>query len=76
MEHKQKWQLFGSLGVLTIGFGLSLIGEATIRKGKSEPWVLIGSLGLAIVNAGVSVFGDAIKERALYEIRELRRVES
>lgn len=68
--HYRKWLAFAPLGLATIGFGLSLTNEATLRKGRGESWVLYGTVGLCVTNVGVSIFGDAVKERALYELNE------
>ncbi|PAP78657.1 hypothetical protein BSZ37_04835 [Rubrivirga marina] len=49
----------------SVGFGLSLVGEATLRKGRGEPFVLYGTAALCVVNAGLCLFGEAVKHRAL-----------
>ena len=66
-EFYKKWNVLSPLGLLLIGTGLSLLGDATIKKGKDEGWFVKGTLGLIVFNAGVAIFGDAIKNRALYE---------
>lgn len=70
MDDYDKWRLFAPLGLVSIGFGLSLTGEATLRKGAGAParrWVLLGTLGLCAVNSGIALFGDAVKARARHE---------
>jgi len=67
-KHYEKWNAMAPLGLLVIGLGLTLTGDAIVRKTKGEPWVLQGTIGLIIFNAGVSIFGDSVKERALYEM--------
>ena len=45
-----------------MGFGLSLLGEATILKWESVGflyWFGLGTLALAIFFAGLSIFGQA-----------------
>ena len=68
-HHYRKWRAMSPLGLATIGLGLSLTGEATLKKGRGEPWVLAGTVGLCVVNLGVSIIGDAVKHRTLYEIK-------
>ncbi|GAB4546012.1 MAG: hypothetical protein OHK0023_05150 [Anaerolineae bacterium] len=65
------WETLAPLGLVLIGFGLSLTGEAmrmrTQKKGFLR-WFLVGTIGLSVLNAGISVFGDAVKRRALREV--------
>ncbi|MCU0490957.1 MAG: hypothetical protein MUD01_05195 [Chloroflexaceae bacterium] len=68
-DHYSAWQRLAPLGLLLIGTGVSIVGEATLRKGRGEGWVVLGTVGLCVLNAGVAVFGDAVKQRALYELR-------
>lgn len=63
--HLRTWVRFAPLGLTTVGLGLSLVGEAALRKGRGEPWVLYGTAALCVVNAGLCVFGEAVKHRAL-----------
>ena len=68
--HYRTWRLLAPLGLGTIGLGLSVVGEATLMKGRGGPaagWVALGTLGLCLFNAGVAMFGEAVKHRALYE---------
>jgi hypothetical protein len=62
-----KWNKLAPLGLLIIGFGLSLTGDAMISKARGRGWFLKGTIGLIVFNAGIAVFGEAIKNRALYE---------
>ena len=63
--HLKAWRRFAPLGLVSVGFGLSLVGEATLRKGRDEPFVLYGTAALCVVNAGLCLFGEAVKHRAL-----------
>ena len=63
--HLTTWRRFAPLGLTTVGLGLSLVGEATLRKGRGEPFVLYGTAALCVVNAGLCLFGEAVKHRAL-----------
>jgi len=65
-----KWLIEAVLGLILIGFGLSLFGQAVIYKSRGEPlrkWFLWGTVSLIVVNAGICVFGDAVKQRVIYE---------
>ena len=63
---KRKWLIFAVSGLLFIGFGLSLFGEASHLKNTEAPvrdWVSLGTLALIVFNAGISLFGQAIVYR-------------
>ncbi len=65
-----RWMIESILGLILIGFGLSLFGQATIYKSSGEPlrkWFLWGTISLIVINAGICVFGDAVKQRVIYE---------
>ena len=64
-RHLASWRRYAPLGLASVGFGLSLVGEATLRKGRGEPFVLYGTAALCVVNAGLCLFGEAVKHRAL-----------
>jgi hypothetical protein len=49
--------------LVLIGAGVSIVGEAIIRKAAAESWFVIGTAGLVVLNAGVSVFGQAVVYR-------------
>lgn len=60
---KRKWLLYAVTGILVMGFGLSVMGEAVIAKASGKAfvnWFLMGTAGLALIFAGLSVFGQAI----------------
>ena len=48
-----------------VGLGLTLVGEASLRKGRGEAYAALGTLALLSVGAGLSLFGDAVKHAAL-----------
>lgn len=58
-----KWLVFSIGGLILIGLGLSLTGEAIILKASGQSWFLMGTLGLIAVNSGVSVFGQGVIHR-------------
>ena len=70
-----KWLIESIAGLILIGFGLSLFGQAVIHKSRGESlrkWFLWGTVSLIVVNAGICVFGDAVKNRMRYENAETR----
>ena len=69
MNTKTLWLIYSILGLVLIGAGVSIVGEAIIRKAGEQSWFLMGTGGLVVLNAGVSVFGQAV----IYRIRWLRR---
>lgn len=74
-ETYEKWNRFSPLGLLLIGLGLSIIGDAALSKGRGKGWFIKGTLGLILTNAGIAIFGEAIKNRTLYEaeLNKLRK---
>lgn len=61
----QKWLTYSISGLILIGAGVSVVGEAIIAKAGGSPWFLMGTAGLVILNAGVSVFGQGVVYRGL-----------
>lgn len=71
ITYYRKWKWIAPLGLMMIGLGFSLAGQAIILKAGEGPWwewVLLGTLGLVVFNAGISVFGEAVKRRTWDEI--------
>jgi hypothetical protein len=61
-----KWIFNSTVGLLLVGFGMSVFGEAVILKFNKEPfleWFGMGTISLIIFNTGLSFFGTAIKYR-------------
>lgn len=72
-QHLKKWRWMAPLGLIGIGFGASLLGEAILLKGSGATlwqWFAAGTVSLVVLNAGLCVFGDAIKHRILFECKE------
>ena len=63
MQLRTLWLVYSVLGLLLVGAGVSIVGEAVVRKAAAEPWFMMGTLGLVVLNSGVSVFGQAIVYR-------------
>jgi hypothetical protein len=56
------------VGLVGVGLGLTLVGEATLRKGLGRGYMALGTAGLLTVGAGLSLFGDAVKHAALAKV--------
>jgi uncharacterized membrane protein YadS len=61
----RRWLAFSVSGLVLIGAGVSVVGEAIIAKSDGSPWFLLGTVGLVILNSGVSVFGQGVVYRGL-----------
>lgn len=58
---KKKWWLYSVSGLLLLGFGLSLLGEAIIYKSQNDyKWFYWGTAALIIFNSGIALVGRAI----------------
>lgn len=68
-DYYTNWLIKASIGLLTIGAGLSIINDAALRKGRAESWFGSGTLGLVVFNAGVSLLADSVKDRVLHELQ-------
>jgi hypothetical protein len=69
-QHYQQWSDNAPRGLLLVGLGASLVGQATVLKANRKPawqWVSLGTLGLIVLNAGLAIFGESVKHRTLYE---------
>lgn len=74
-DHFQQWSELAPRGLLLIGAGISLLGQATIMKSRergSWMWVILGTLGLGVFNAGLAIFAESVKHRTLYELKTAR----
>ncbi len=68
--HYEEWSTNAPRGLLLIGAGVSVVGQAIVLKAQRKAgwkWFLMGVVGLIALNSGVSIFGEAVKHRALYE---------
>ncbi len=60
---KKKWLIHAVVGILLMGFGLSLLGEAIIMKVNDAQWLnwfITGTIALVLFFGGLSIFGQAI----------------
>lgn len=67
---KYKWLFYAISGLLLIGFGLSLFGEAAYLKHTTDQtweWISLGTLSLIVFNSGICLFGQAIIYRVKME---------
>ena len=61
--------IYSISGLLLIGFGLSLLGEAIIFKmSKNSNWFYMGTLALIIFNSGICIVAEATL--ILYQVRK------
>tara|TARA_Y100000768_G_scaffold263320_1_gene200810 strand:- start:3390 stop:3605 length:216 start_codon:yes stop_codon:yes gene_type:complete len=69
---KIKWLIYSISGLLLIGFGLSLLGEAIIFKmSKNSNWFYMGTLALIIFNSGICIVAEATL--ILYQVRKRKK---
>ena len=59
----KKWLIYSVVALITVGMGISLLGEAIIAKIEQRSWFLLGTLALLVINTGLSLLGRAVIER-------------
>jgi hypothetical protein len=67
---KRQWMAFAVSGLILIGSGLSVMGEALLLKYSEAPlfeWFSWGTIALVMVNSGISLFGKAVIIRTKIE---------
>jgi len=57
---RKKWFWFAVCGLILVGAGLSVLGEAIMAKSAGEAWFLLGTIALILVNSGLCFFGTAV----------------
>lgn len=71
MSEKSKWLIFSISGLILVGAGLSIFGEALRLKLQINPhfwsWFSLGTLSLILVNAGLSFIGQAVIFKCRWE---------
>ena len=68
--YKRKWFRLGTLSMVIIGLGVSLIGEAIILKANQASWLEwagLGTFALVVFNAGLCVLGESVACKVHYE---------
>lgn len=63
---RSKWLVFSFSGLLLVGLGLTIVGEAILLKMGQEAYFLMGTIGLVAFNTGLSIFGQAVIFRYRY----------
>ncbi|WP_337044520.1 hypothetical protein [Emticicia sp. 17c] len=74
MPLRVKWFLSATIGMILVGFGLSVFSEAGHLKHTNGPflrWFLLGTYSLIMVNSGLALFGQAIIFRMRIENRKM-----
>jgi len=67
---KRKWLICSVSGILIMGTGLSVLGEAAIAKAFEKgfmSWFLPGTAGLILIFAGLSVFGQGVVYKSILD---------
>ena len=54
------WWFYSVGGLILIGAGLSVLGEAIIAKSRGEAWFLVGTFALILVNSGICLVAGAV----------------
>ncbi len=68
---KRKWLLFSVGGLITIGFGLSLLGEAILYKMQQDlRWLWLGTLALGVFNSGICLVAEATLLKMKRQLRQ------
>ena len=47
-------------GLVLVGAGLSVLGEAIISKSRGEAWFLVSTFELILVNSGICLVAGAV----------------
>ncbi len=74
MPLRVKWFLSAMVGMMLVGYGLSVLSEAGHLKHTNAPflrWFLLGTYSLIMVNSGLALFGQAIIFKMRIENRKL-----
>ena len=72
-KNYRKWLITAPLGLVLVGAGLSLLGDAIGYRSSGAPfwhWFAYGTLALSVFNAGLSIFGQAVIFRVRYEMEK------
>lgn len=70
-REKILWLVKGIAGLLCVGFGLSVFGEALSRKISGSEWFWLGTLSLVVFNFGLCLMFDSHNHQArLTQLKE------
>lgn len=58
-QEKVLWLIKGVTGLLCVGFGLSVFGEALSQKINGSSWFWLGTLSLVAFNFGLCLMFDS-----------------
>ncbi len=59
-QNNLRWWLYSVGGLVLIGAGLSVLGEAIIAKSSGRAWFLVGTGALILVNSGICLVAGAV----------------
>lgn len=55
-----RWWAYSIGGLVLVGAGLSVLGEAIVTKINGGAWFLVGTLALILVNSGICLVAGAV----------------
>lgn len=55
-----RWWLYSIIGLMLVGGGMCVFGEALLLKFSNQAWFWMGTLSLVLVNAGLCFIGSAV----------------
>jgi hypothetical protein len=74
-KHLIQWLVFSISGLVLIGAGLSVFGEAVIiklNKKSVDSWFWVGTLSLILINSGISFVGRGVISKIKYDFLKKR----
>lgn len=69
-KEKQLWLAKGVGGLLLVGAGLCVFGEALTQKIQEQPWFGLGTLSLVLVNFGLCMMFDSHNHQMRYQSQQ------
>jgi hypothetical protein len=57
------WLGLAPIGLILVGLGFSIAGDAISRRAAGKSWFGRGVVGLVLLNGGISVVGEAVRQR-------------
>lgn len=72
---KTAWLIKGIGGLLCVGLGLSIFGEAVAHKINQQSWFWLGTLSLVVFNFGLCLMFDSHNHQLrLEKIKENKKI--